>query len=106
MKPKRSDYEGLLEIRRREYVEWIHRNMRRAEAEMMPGDGRLWALNHTRLVLDRELDKANRYFETFGPLPTDADIYFIRFVKTLLEFQHSPRLSMGAREHIVDHLVE
>ena len=40
---------------------------------MQPRDGRLWALNHTRLVLKRDIEKANRCFETFAPLPGDAD---------------------------------
>ena len=90
--------------RRGAYVHWISENFGRLEPEMDPRDGRLWALNHARLVLDRDLDEANAYFETFGPLPRDADIYFIRFVKTLLDFRDSPRLSEKAETHIVGFL--
>lgn len=90
--------------RRSAYVQWIAENFDRLEPDMDPRDGRLWALNHARLVLDRDLDKANAYFETFGPLPRDADIYFIRFLKTLLDFRDSPRLSEKAEAHIVGFL--
>ena len=90
--------------RRSEYVQWIATNFGRLEPEMDPRDGRLWALNHARLELNRDLDKANAYFETFGPLPRDADIYFIRFLKTLLDFRDSPRLSEEAESHIVEFL--
>ncbi len=26
----------------------------------------LWALNHARVVLNKDVEKANRYFESFG----------------------------------------
>ena len=93
-----------LSDRRTEYIQWIADNFGQLEPEMDPRDGRLWALNHARLVLNRDLDKANAYFETFGPLPRDADIYFIRFLKTLLDFRDSPRLSEKAEAHIVQFL--
>ncbi len=87
--------------RRSEYVQWIADTFGELEPSMDPRDGRRWALNQARLVLKRDVDKANRYFESFGPLPGDADIYFIRFLKTLLDFRNSPRLSEAAVAHIV-----
>lgn len=90
--------------RRSNYVQWIADNFGRLEPTMDPRDGRLWALNHARLVLNRDVDRANAYFESFGPLPGDADIYFIRFLKTLLDFRDSPRLSDEAEAHIVGFL--
>ena len=93
-----------LSNRRSDYVQWIATNFGRLEPEMDPRDGRRWALNHARLVLNRDLDKANAYFETFGPLPRDADIYFIRFLKTLLDFRDSPKFSEEAEAHIVGFL--
>ena len=87
--------------RRSEYVRWIADNFGRLEPTMDPRDGRRWALSHARLALGCDLDKANEYFTSFGPLPRDADIYFIRFLRTLLDFRDSPRLSDKAETHIV-----
>jgi hypothetical protein len=98
--------EQPLTERRDHYIHWIADNFGRLEPTMAPRDGRLWALNQARLVLNRDLDKANAYFETFGPLPGDADIYFIRFLKTLLDFRDSPRLSDEAEAHIVGFLTK
>lgn len=92
--------------RRSDYIHWITDNFGRLEPTMEPRDGRQWALNHARLVLNRDLHKANAYFESFGPLPGDADIYFIRFLKTLLDFRESPRLSDEAEAHIVSFLTK
>lgn len=88
--------------RRSEYVQWIADTFAKLEPNMDPRDGRRWALNHARLALNRDVDKANRFFESFGPLPGDADIYFIRFLKTLLDFRDSTRLSGEAETHIVN----
>ena len=66
---------------------------------MEVADGRRWALNHARLVLNRDLGKANPYFESFT-VTKDSDICFIRFLKTLLDFQDSPRLSKDAKARI------
>jgi hypothetical protein len=68
---------------------------------MSPLDGRRWALNHARLLLRRELEPANRYFESFK-LTADADICFIRFLKTLLDFQGTGLLSSAAERRIRD----
>ena len=81
-----ASYEQQLAARRSAYVQWIADTFGQLEPAMDPRDGRRWALSHARLVLNRDLDKANRYFESFGPLPGDADIYFIRFLRTLLDF--------------------
>ncbi len=87
--------------RRGEYVQWIAETFGKLEPNMDQRDGRRWGLNHARLVLNRDLDKANRFFESFGPIPKDGDIYFIRFLRTLLDFQDSPRLSENAKTHII-----
>ena len=84
--------------RRCAYVTWIADHFGALERDMDPSDGRRWALNHARLVLNRDLEKTNRYFESFA-LTADSDICFIRFLKTFLDFQNSPRLSPGAKAH-------
>ncbi len=94
-------YQRQLAERRSEYVQWVADTFGQLEPTMDPRDGRRWALNHARLVLNRDLDEANRFFASFGPLPRDADIYFIRFLRTLLDFRDSPRLSDEAEAHIV-----
>ncbi|MBN2311590.1 MAG: hypothetical protein JXR94_21610 [Candidatus Hydrogenedentes bacterium] len=91
--------QGLAE-RRAEYVRWIADTFGGLEPDMDPQDGRRWALNHARLVLSRDLDAANGYFESTGPLPADADIYFIRFLRTWLDFRDSPRLSAESKAQI------
>ena len=91
---------GTTAERRREYVIWVADRLGALEPDMAPTDGRRWALSQARLVLGRDLAKANRYLESFE-LTADADICFIRFLRTLLDFRDSPRLSQAAREHIV-----
>ena len=99
-----SDWEKQIETRRAEYLQWIVENFGKLEPTMDPQDGRRWALNHARLVLNRDVDEANGYFESFGPLPRDRDIYLIRFLRTLLDFRDSPRLSDEAEARIVGHI--
>lgn len=94
-------FERQLAERRSAYVEWVADTFGELEPTMEPLDGRRWALNHARLLLNRDLDEANRYFASFGPLTGDADIYFIRFLRTLLDFRDSARLSEEAEAHIV-----
>ena len=89
--------------RRAAYVAWIADDFGALEPQMHASDGRRWALNHARLVLDRDLSKANRYLGSFA-LTADSDIWFIRFLKTLLDFQDSPRLSKEAKTHLIDML--
>lgn len=96
-----ATYEAQLAERRATYVMWIIDHFGALEADMEAADGRRWALNQARLVLNRDLEQANRYFASFGPLPRDADIYFIRFLRTLLDFRDSPRLCAKAKAHIV-----
>ena len=98
-----ADYERALEMRRREYLEWVIQRFGELEPTMHPRDARRWALNHARLALNRDLEKTNRYFESdvVEALPRDADIYFVRFLKTLLDFRDSPRLSEKAKERII-----
>jgi len=93
-----------LAARRSEYVTWVADNFGKLEPNMDLKDGRRWALNHSRLVLDRDVAKANGYFESFAAPPRDADIYFIRFLRTLLDFRDSPRLSDRAEARIVGFL--
>jgi len=90
--------------RRGAYVQWIADSFGELEPTMDPQDGRRWALNHSRLVLDRDVAKANGYFESFAPPPRDSDIYFVRFLRTLLDFRDSPRLSDKAEARIVGFL--
>ncbi|MFH1921245.1 MAG: hypothetical protein ABIP48_15365 [Planctomycetota bacterium] len=96
-----DEYESQLAERRSAYVVWIIDTFGALEPSMDPMDGRRWALNHARLVLNRDLEKANRYFESFS-LTQDSDICFIRALKSLLDFRDSSRLSDGARRHLTD----
>ena len=96
-----SDSEKQIETRRTEYLEWIVENFGKLEPTMDQRDGRRWALNHARLVLNRDVAKANGYFESFMPPPRDNDIYLIRFLRTLLDFRDSPRLTDSAEKHII-----
>lgn len=99
-----SDQKRQIEARRSEYLEWIAENFGRLEPEMGPRDGRRWALNHARLVLNRDVPKANGYFESFTPAGRDNDIYLIRFLRTLLDCRDSPRLSDEAEARIVGYI--
>ena len=96
-----SDQKRQIEARRAEYLNWIVENFGKLEPTMDVLDGRRWALNHARLVLNRDIAKANSYFESFMPPPWDNDIYLIRFLRTLLDFHDSPRLSDAAERHII-----
>ncbi|MGB0155556.1 MAG: hypothetical protein ACPGFB_16150 [Verrucomicrobiales bacterium] len=96
-----SDQKRQIEARRAEYLEWIVENFGKLEPTTDARDGRRWALNHARLVLNRDIAKANRYFKSFTPPPQDNDIYLIRFLRTLLDLRDSPRLSDAAEKHIV-----
>ena len=96
-----SAQETQIETRRAEYLYWIVENFGKLESTMDSRDGRRWALNHARLVLNRDTVKANSYFESFMPPPRDNDIYLIRFLRTLLDLRDSPRLSDAAEKHIV-----
>jgi len=102
---RHAGYRRELSQRRGTYVQWVLETFAKLEPAMDPRDGRLWALNHARLRAGRDVDRANRYFETFGPLPGDEDIYFIRFLKTLLDFRDSGRLSEKAKGHITRYLI-
>ncbi len=97
-----SSYEKAITERRAAYVKWIFDNFGALEPAMEIADGRQWALQHARLVLGRDIEQANQYFASFPPPPKDSDIYFIRFLKTFLDFQDSPRLSNEAKTHIAD----
>jgi hypothetical protein len=92
-------YRAQLAARRSTYVAWTVESFGRLEPEMAPSDGRLWALNHARLLLSRDLDQANRYLASLV-LTQDSDICFIRFLKTLLDFRDSRRLSDAAKAHL------
>lgn len=92
-----ATYADQLAERRAEYVDWVLHAFRALEPGLAPTDGRLWSLNHARLLRAEELDAASRYFATFAVTP-DADICFIRPLKTLLEF--AERLSGEARQHL------
>ena len=68
-----ATYPQQLAERRGEYVRWIADTFGELEATMDPRDGLRWALNHARLMLDRDIDETNQYFKSFGPLPRDSD---------------------------------
>ena len=63
-----SEQEKQIESHHTEYLEWIVENIGKLEPTMDPRDGRRWALNHARLVLNRDVAKANGYFESFAPV--------------------------------------
>jgi hypothetical protein len=88
-----------LAARRAAYLQWIYDHFGALEPEMAAGDGRRWALNHARLALNRDLAPANRYFEACAPT-RDSDIYFIRFLKTFLDFRDAPRLGLAAKDRL------
>ena len=99
-----DDWEQEISTRRTEYLNWIVEHFAKLEPAMDPRDGRRWALNHARLVLGRDVDRANGYFESFAPPGGDSDIYFIRFLRTLLDCRHSSRLSDKAEARIAGFL--
>ena len=99
-----SEQAKPIETRRADYLEWIVENFCNLEPTMDPCDGRRWALNHARLILNRDIAKANGYFESFTAPPKDNDIYLIRFLRTLLDFRDSPRLSDEAEARIAGHI--
>jgi hypothetical protein len=99
-----DDWEQEISTRRTEYLNWIVEHFGKLEPAMDPRDGRRWALNHARLVLGRDVDRANGYFESFAPPGGDSDIYFIRFLRTLLDCRHSSRLSDKAEARIAGFL--
>ena len=99
-----SAKEKEIEARRAEYLDWIVEHFGKLEPAMDPSDGRRWALNHARLILNQDITKANDYFESFTPPPRDNDIYLIKFLRTLLDFRDSPRLSDEAEARIVGYI--
>ena len=96
-----SHWETQIEARRSEYLHWIVENFGKLEPTMDVRDGRRWALNHARLVLRRDVDKANGYFESFAPPGGDSDTHVIRFLRTRLDFRDSSRLSDKAEARTV-----
>jgi hypothetical protein len=100
------ELENEIRARRSEYINWIEATFGKLEPAMAPNDGRRWALNHARLLLKKDIDKANHYFETFAEPPRDADIYLIRFLRTLLDFRRQDALSKEAEGRITHFLAE
>ncbi|MBT5167420.1 MAG: hypothetical protein HOL92_02975 [Opitutales bacterium] len=100
------DLEKKIQARRIEYINWIGDTFGEMELAMAPNDGRRWALNHARLLLKRDVEKANHYFEKFEAPPRDADIYLIRFLRTLLDFRNQGLFSKEAEGRIVHFLTE
>lgn len=94
-------YQAALARRRAEYLDWILDHFGALEPSMAPTDGRLWALSHARLLLGRDVDRANRYLQSFA-LTRDTDICFIRFLETLLHERAAANLSPAARARITD----
>lgn len=94
-----DDWNQEISTRRAEYLNWIVEHFGKLEPDMKPLDGRAWSLNQTRLFLNRDTDKASRYFETVT-LTFDADFMGIRLLKTWLDFGESGRLSQRAKDHL------
>lgn len=94
-------WEQDISTRRAEYLGWIIEHFGNLEPDMKPLDGRAWSLNQARLFLNRDTDKASRYFETVK-LTIDPDFMGIRLLKTLLDFGKSNRLSAKARDNLRD----
>jgi len=94
-----SDWGQEIETRRSEYLEWVVEHFGKIELDMKPLDGRAWSLNQARLFLNRDTDRASRYFAGIG-LTADPDFMGIRLLKTLLDFGKSGRLSAEAKEHL------
>ena len=92
-------WEHEISARRTEYLSWIVEHFGKLEPDMKPLDGRAWSLNQARLFLDRDTDKASRYFETIR-LTVDPDFMGIRLLKTLLDFVETDRLSTRAKENL------
>ncbi|MCP4891937.1 MAG: hypothetical protein GY904_35780 [Planctomycetaceae bacterium] len=99
-----SDQQKQIKARRTENLYWIIENFDKLEPAMDARDGRRWAINHARLVLGRDVGHANGYFESFAPPAGDSDIYFIRFLRTLLDCRDEARLSDEAEARIVGFL--
>ena len=94
-----DDRDQDISTRRTEYLHWIVEHFGKLERDMKPLDGRAWSLNQARLFLNRDTDKASRYFETVR-LTKDADFMGIRLLKTWLDFGETDLLSKRAREHL------
>ena len=95
----KSDWDKEISTRRTEYLNWIVEHFGKLESDMKPLDGRAWSLNQTRLFLNRDTEKASRYFETVK-LTFDADFMGIRLLKTWLDFGKTNRLSQRAKDHL------
>ncbi len=68
--------------RRTQYLDWVIEHHGKLEPHMKPLDGRAWSLNQARLFLNRDTDKASRYFETVK-LTVDPDFMGIRLLKSI-----------------------
>ena len=99
-----TSWEGEIAGRRAEYLKWVIDEFGKLESDMKPLDGRAWSLNQARLFLNRDIDKASRYFQTVK-LTFDADFMGIRLLKTLLDFGQTNRLSNSAKEHLAEIIV-
>lgn len=96
---KSDEWKREISARRGKYLTWIIDAFGKLEPQMTPLDGRAWSLNQARLFLNRDTDKASRYFETVK-LTFDADFMGIRLLKTWLDFRETDRLSQQAQEHL------
>jgi hypothetical protein len=94
-----SAIQKQLAQRRQEYLGWIVDNFSQLEPTMKPLDGRAWSLNQARLFLNKDIAKANQYYESIR-LTNDPDFMGIRLLKTLLDFGDSGRLSNNAKDHL------
>jgi len=111
--------------RRRAYIEKAYETAEPAPAPPPDADGlaylqaeiQNWGLNHARLVLGRDLDQANAFFEHFridrtpmtwkdGKVDTaDWDFIGVPLLMTLLDFGCGERLSRGATANLRDLIV-
>ncbi|MBI4027058.1 MAG: hypothetical protein HY360_18885 [Verrucomicrobia bacterium] len=97
-------------LRKRKYLERVVDEQ--DSSRLGPYDQKLWDINHARLVLGRDVDQANRYFEGVGldPRPVtwgdgkvdtaDWDFLGTALLKTILDLGNSPILSDSAKAHL------
>ncbi len=103
--PSKADYEEVMRPTAQPLGPQQHRKAKSY-------DSRMWVINHSRLVLGRDIDKANRYFES-AHLDTrpvewpdrttddpDWDFLATMLLKTVLDFGRSDLLSEKAKTNL------
>lgn len=102
-------------------LQYIDLEATRIDESRLEGDAHQvwgkWWLNHVRLFQGKELDKANAWFETFSIAAQEYtgldkvrtvvcdNFKGTKYLKTLLDFGDSPRLSDKAKAHLREELL-